>query len=190
MPLSGLNDVFNRLVDFTTDIDEIEFALWMFFMRMTVVDSVYKLVNILGVSMLTSRDSLISGLQGPLPDDQWQIDVEHWLSTYLAALQKGFVDFATGPSDPHMAPFLLMPYGNKSDTFCKKQVGKLLAMRPLVALSFQANYCQSTLENSKQWVNEHIGLRPLYHSYRWWHRRHTLLYHRAAPRVHSQATKS
>jgi hypothetical protein len=46
---------------------------------------------------LTSKYSNIGALQGPLPDNQWQLDVEQWHYAKLAAVQASAVDYATGP---------------------------------------------------------------------------------------------
>ena len=54
----------------------------------------------LGISALTARDTLLDGNQGPLPSDQWMLEVEHWHDISMAQLQRVAVELATGPSDP------------------------------------------------------------------------------------------
>lgn len=51
----------------------------------------------LGVSSLTARHKLLGGVQGPLPSNQWQLEVKHWFTTVLADLQRSVVETATGP---------------------------------------------------------------------------------------------
>lgn len=70
---------------------------------------------------LTSRKRLFGGLQGPLPDNQWQLDVEHWYASVLAALQEVFVDIATGPADAALAPLLLRPENEQQRRLCASQ---------------------------------------------------------------------
>ncbi|KAI8629647.1 hypothetical protein F5Y19DRAFT_484558 [Xylariaceae sp. FL1651] len=46
---------------------------------------------------LTSQTTMFSGAQGPIPENQWQLDVAHWWATLLAAAQASFIDTVTGP---------------------------------------------------------------------------------------------
>lgn len=51
----------------------------------------------LRISALTSRFNLGEAIQGYLPDNQWQLDVEYWHNISLAALQGNMIDQAVGP---------------------------------------------------------------------------------------------
>ncbi|KAI0465764.1 hypothetical protein F4859DRAFT_519793 [Xylaria cf. heliscus] len=53
----------------------------------------------LGSSALLSRRTLTQGDQGPLPSNQWQLDVSHFWDITLAVMQGSFVDTAYGPTD-------------------------------------------------------------------------------------------
>lgn len=57
-------------------------------------------VNHLGSSSLASRYTLFDFLQVPLPDNQWQIDVEKWHNIALASFQQSTLTLAAGPQDP------------------------------------------------------------------------------------------
>lgn len=50
----------------------------------------------IGASALRARYSLSYGYSGPLPDDQWQLEAEHWVKGELASLQDIFVVSANG----------------------------------------------------------------------------------------------
>ncbi|KAI0410724.1 hypothetical protein F5X98DRAFT_368625 [Xylaria grammica] len=50
----------------------------------------------LGAKSLASQDRLYNGIQSPLPDDQWQLDVKHWFNMILSSMQSSFVDKALG----------------------------------------------------------------------------------------------
>lgn len=76
----------------------------------------------LGGSSLTSRYSLSNGIQGPLPDDQWQKEVEHWFTVTLADLQRLVVEAATGPMDMAMNQFLIRPQTSEEHLLCRSQV--------------------------------------------------------------------
>lgn len=48
-------------------------------------------------SGIFSQQSLMTGVQTRLPDDQWQRDVRGWWFTWLALVQNSFVEAALGP---------------------------------------------------------------------------------------------
>ncbi|KAH7386852.1 hypothetical protein DE146DRAFT_768549 [Phaeosphaeria sp. MPI-PUGE-AT-0046c] len=50
----------------------------------------------IGVSALRARYSLSYGYSGPLPDNQWQLEAEHWVKAELASIQDSFVQAANG----------------------------------------------------------------------------------------------
>jgi hypothetical protein len=81
------------------------------------------IISMLGVSSLTSRYSLTNGLQGPLPDNQWQKEVEFWFTATLADLQRATVEVATGPKDADVKRFLLSPKSPEQAVLCRSQVG-------------------------------------------------------------------
>ena len=57
----------------------------------------------LGSHSLASRRTLQSGLQGPISDEQWKLDVGDWRNISLSILQASFLDTANGPTDPNIA---------------------------------------------------------------------------------------
>ena len=80
-------------------------------------------VQTLGAASLSSKYSLVSGVQGPLPDDQWQRDVEHWHAASLVAMQGSAVDSAMGPSGEVMRRrFWAGPVGKEERVGCGNQV--------------------------------------------------------------------
>ena len=79
-------------------------------------------LNVLGVSALTARYKLQQGVQGPIPDDQWQLEVKHWQATSLAALQALYVEFASRPSNPDVLQFLERPGTPELLRLCESQV--------------------------------------------------------------------
>jgi hypothetical protein len=54
------------------------------------------MVGYIGSSSLLARYGLSYGYQGPLPDNQWQLETEHWVKGTLASLQDVFVTAANG----------------------------------------------------------------------------------------------
>lgn len=94
-----------------------------------VVNSAQTLDGIIGEMggrALTSHFGLNKGAQGPLPDDQWQVEVENWHNTSLAALQGNMLDQAVGPEDTGILEnFWRGPKSDIEEYFCKNQVRKL-----------------------------------------------------------------
>ncbi|KAK8055113.1 hypothetical protein PG993_000340 [Apiospora rasikravindrae] len=78
-------------------------------------------VQALKLDALPSRRSMVSAYQAPLPDDQWQRDVQYWFQVSLAAWQKGFVDSAAGVSNPDVAPWVQAPNNTEEYKLCESQ---------------------------------------------------------------------
>jgi hypothetical protein len=77
----------------------------------------------LGGQALKSRDGLAQGFQSPIPNDQWQQDVQYWFDTALATMQASFVVGATGPLDPLVLQFATYPNSTEQRSVCHSQVG-------------------------------------------------------------------
>jgi hypothetical protein len=76
---------------------------------LNMAPSIETIVDRLGVSALTSRYTLNYGIQGPLPTNQWQTEIQHLHSTSLAALQRMTVEQASGPNDRSVKRFFIPP---------------------------------------------------------------------------------
>ncbi|KAL9109450.1 MAG: hypothetical protein Q9227_005958 [Pyrenula ochraceoflavens] len=71
---------------------------------------------------LTSRATLGAGVQAPLPDHQWQSDVEYWHNIVLASFQGSPVENAMGPRDSDIFEhFWVTPHTDESRRLCKSQ---------------------------------------------------------------------
>ncbi|KAH8885562.1 hypothetical protein GQ53DRAFT_845545 [Thozetella sp. PMI_491] len=78
-------------------------------------------VQVLGAKALISQQALRGGSQGPLPDNQWQLDIAHLWSTWLASFQASFVNTATGPRDTALTRFLRTPGDAYQQVMCNSQ---------------------------------------------------------------------
>lgn len=86
----------------------------------TVINDI---ISSLSISSLTSRFNLFDGVQGRLPDDQWQIDVENWHNIGLMALQGNMVLQGAGPGDTGIQQnFWRGPKTETERYFCRNQV--------------------------------------------------------------------
>ncbi|OJD29668.1 cytochrome p450 protein [Diplodia corticola] len=87
-----------------------------------VLDSdIAQVIMNLGITGLTARYGLTYGVQGPLPNGQWQIDVEYWFTVWLAYMQGSMVLYATGPSNPEMMAWVDTPKNEVERSICRNQ---------------------------------------------------------------------
>lgn len=82
------------------------------------------LLQTLGPQSLASKANLIQGFMGRLPTNQWQLDVTHWWSTYLASSQAAFVEAAIGPADRtgELEKYKQGPWNDHTRRLCNSQV--------------------------------------------------------------------
>jgi len=71
---------------------------------------------------LLARNGFQDGFQGPLPNYQWQLEVQNWFSIYLSSIQRAFVDAATGTGDTKLQPYVNRPNNTEEKQFCRSQV--------------------------------------------------------------------
>jgi hypothetical protein len=97
-PLNGIYPAENLAVSYLNHQREQESLDWLASF-MIITPSIA--TDILGSKALLSKQSLAAGIQAKLPDNQWEIEVQHWLNIGLAYLQRAMVLSAAG--DPsHM----------------------------------------------------------------------------------------
>lgn len=82
-------------------------------------------VSVAGIASLKARDTLQDGLQGPLPNNQWQLEVENWYGATLADLQRMTVEYATGPTEPALLQVLERPQTEGERRLCHSVVSSL-----------------------------------------------------------------
>lgn len=81
----------------------------IFASSMLLDTSIYLPVSMMGGYILQAKNSLQHGQQTRLPDNQWQLEVEHMSAVVLSGLQSAIVEYATGPSDPRLIPYYASP---------------------------------------------------------------------------------
>lgn len=86
-----------------------------------------EIVASLGISALLVRNSLGIGTQGPLPNNQWELEVEHWMQASMALVQRTLLEQATGPFTQNVYPWLVKPQNAEDEAQCRKQVSPLHA---------------------------------------------------------------
>lgn len=83
--------------------------------------SIPNVVMHLGQDALTSLKYFNSGIMGPLPTNQWQLDVRYWWATFLASIQAAVVNTAYGPTDPALTPYKVLPFNSHAQDMCNSQ---------------------------------------------------------------------
>ncbi|KAL9619578.1 MAG: hypothetical protein Q9160_005854 [Pyrenula sp. 1 TL-2023] len=119
--LKGLQDTNSILPLPSTKMNETMSWVWGF--NPTLMD----VLSTLKVSSLTSRFSLEESVGGPLPDYQWQLDVENWHNIILASFQDLAVTFARGPEDADILKYFWeRPETEVQKYLCKNQASELI----------------------------------------------------------------
>jgi hypothetical protein len=77
--------------------------------------SLYETINARSSKCLRAQDRMEWLFQGPLPDNQWEIEVETWAQQGLAALQAGIQEYAAGPSVNLQGGYMLKMYRDEKD---------------------------------------------------------------------------
>lgn len=78
-------------------------------------------INLMRSGSLLARDSLASPLQGALPINQWELEVEHWFKFTLADLQRAILDEAIGPVQSFARQFHASPTSAEERAVCSNQ---------------------------------------------------------------------
>ncbi|KAL1638028.1 hypothetical protein SLS58_009049 [Diplodia intermedia] len=95
---SAVSNIGNGLAEISNDIwkTENQKASVGFIFNDTGFFDMPRVPRALGASSLLSRASSSGGLGAPLPNNQWQLEVQSWFNTTLAILQRKIVEKATG----------------------------------------------------------------------------------------------
>lgn len=80
------------------------------------------IVKILMDSALLSKQSLVDGHQGKLPDNQWQLDVTNWFSVNLASVQTQLLQSMSGFTDVGPDVTISKPMTKSALKLCSNQV--------------------------------------------------------------------
>ena len=100
-PLSSLDDAEPNAEPLFAGQDGALQRMQWFSLAMLQIEGLDKVPSVLGAQSLLARYSLtIDGVQGSMADNQWMLDLTHWLEINLAALQASVVAGATGPIGP------------------------------------------------------------------------------------------
>lgn len=153
--------------------------------------AVTNIIDMLGAQALLARAGVRDGLQGPLPTNQWQKEVEHWFNTTLASLQQSFVKLARGPDDDSVLEWLVRPANTSTREagYCKDQVRDRIHTLHVEQHRHCVEYitdCLCTIESPQHRLCIFQYARPSLHPYIWGYRYSGFLLSGANTGVHSQ----
>ena len=80
-----------------------------------------ELVRTLGGRSLLASDYVAVMGQNGLPDNQWELELEHWFKFTMADLQRAILDQATGPLVPDAMSFYSAPTSPEARALCGSQ---------------------------------------------------------------------
>jgi hypothetical protein len=132
----------------------------------------YASVEYRGSSALIASETVFQGIQAPLPNNQWTIEVSSWFATSLASLQRYPVDIASGPSDIDTSAGGVITLDNDAieESLCKNQkvhtTGEyqnfsmlglciiLVVGAVIISLSLTIEMVTSLIQRRLKWGNE------------------------------------
>lgn len=140
-PPSGVGDLLFNIFKMTES--EKEANTFAYYLRIALtnlrLNAPYSIAGRLGEWSLTSRYTLNLGVQVQLPDNQWQLDVEHWHEISMASLQGAVVNAATGPSDPSLLEYWEGPQNAEERRICQNTVRMPKNLHPQCFLTHAAS---------------------------------------------------
>lgn len=95
---------------------------WYYSILFAMATDIDVILQNLGPKALLSQQNLLGGLMGPLPDDQWQLDVTYWWAIRLASIQAAFVNTAHDTGSAALDEFRVRPYNSYMQDMCNNQV--------------------------------------------------------------------
>jgi hypothetical protein len=124
-----------------------------------------------GAAALRASDIIFHQVSGPLPDNQWTIEVSAWFGTALSRLQHGIVEFATGPPDAYVSPHSIengktetwddlcgsikIGDANNQQSFKVLGIGLIIAIGCTVILvSWLLEWCVENHTEGNQWTKD------------------------------------
>lgn len=122
-PLFNLSEEAEQTNDFVPDNPDGQRYQWFTYIIGYGASNIGSTINLLGASSLSSQQSMKGGWMGELPDNQWQLDVQHWWAIWLAAMQAAFVNFAVGTNEEDLQKYAIKPPSSSvRKSFCDNQV--------------------------------------------------------------------
>ena len=121
-PLIGATALPETLKDI--DLNDGQAATANVIVNASASTGIAQVLEALGASALLARQTNYNGVQGPLPNNQWTLEVESWVNIVLAQLQRAVLEYATGPSNLNLLAFLKRPANPSEQNLCRNQIAR------------------------------------------------------------------
>jgi hypothetical protein len=108
-PLLGLEAAVDASQNLFPQAKTNEKFSWSAYQIAQVARGLPNVIGALKSGSLLARDSLAYQFQDTLPDNQWELELQHWFKFTLAELQRTVLDQATGPADANARQFYAPP---------------------------------------------------------------------------------
>ncbi|KAI9166398.1 hypothetical protein HJFPF1_02499 [Paramyrothecium foliicola] len=95
-------------------------AYWLRLASWALGNDMFVVSTTLGANSLRSRESFFAGIQGPIPDNQWQLDMQHWFEVGITSMKRAIVDSALG-NPKSAAKIFVRPSGGEQQKMCRNQ---------------------------------------------------------------------
>ncbi|KAF2969823.1 hypothetical protein GQX73_g3789 [Xylaria multiplex] len=105
---------------YAADEDASRFV-WLLRMITNSQTDVTDIVTKISSQSLESSRSLVNSIQGPLPNNQWMLDITYWWNITLAVLQATFIDAAYGSTTPERARLQINATNAGQNSICQNQ---------------------------------------------------------------------
>ncbi|KAI9741904.1 MAG: hypothetical protein M1834_000293 [Cirrosporium novae-zelandiae] len=119
-PLAGYNPAWQAAVK-TIGISTVQQGITDRVALQSAYLNTYHTVNGRDGAALRATETLNGLDQGPLPINQWQIEVSSWFNAAMARLQQGIVEYAAGPTNIEEGLITLHPSDDVSKGMCYSQ---------------------------------------------------------------------
>jgi hypothetical protein len=85
---------------------------------------IWQFAGYVGSAALRARYDVFSSLSGPLPPNQWQLEMEYWMQGLLVSVQSSVVMFVYGAPTKNLEPHMREPAANETGLryLCGRQV--------------------------------------------------------------------
>lgn len=122
-PLAGFDESLIAVkAMFSSDADSWVRFHWMAAVAQRFDTTVADIVAFLGAGALRARDTLSVGIQGQLPDNQWQLEVQFWHYVCLATFQAYFTLAPNRLDNPKLEELSYTPNSTVENALCNNQV--------------------------------------------------------------------
>ncbi|KAI0456529.1 hypothetical protein F5B21DRAFT_522677 [Xylaria acuta] len=95
--------------------------IWPYLLIYGYPTALPQLLGHLGTKSLASQSRFYSGVQWPLPNNQWQLDVIQWWNTILASVQASWLVVKSSISDAQFREYTTPPHNEEEQKLCNSQ---------------------------------------------------------------------